>query len=752
MADRHLRRAAHAHDQEPRRITRKRDLLGLLLFPLALLACGQDPPVAAPRPGPIQFATLTHSPAINSVLLTGDLNHDGTVDLIGDGGAFFSGNGDGSFTRKRSDHEGAPDSTDLSQITGPILVAELTGDEHLDLVSLGTIPLSGNRTVQLHRGRGDGTFELPRSTEPRTIGAELAGVIDLDGDGRLELLVRPDPFVLEVYRGTPAGTLTLMATVRAEWNPGPFHFVDVNGDHRVDIVALSETVLGVFAQDTAGAFAPPTLIMVPSADRLLKGDLNGDGVTDLVLTRSQGSSVTVLLGQGSGELGAPHEVDLFAAGTIVDLSDLDGDGRLDLLSSNADEVRLHRGNGDGTFAPPFALGLSPWLNRPVVLDVNGDRRPDLLFTRQEDQSPFPGSGLSVVLNQGDRRFLFAPFFSQAEIARATAIGDLNGDGKPDLLGGTNRGLNVLLGTGRSDYKISASQDLPARPTALTLADLNGDQRQDLLSRDSNGAVFVQYGNGDGTFTAPARVASPRDPVALAVGDLNHDGFADLVMPDRDQDSLSILFANRDGGFAAPLRLDAAVEASGPAEGLAIGDLNRDGHLDLLVSLPGRRRVSVFLGDGSGGLTFRGAVSAPATPPRVIQQVARPTPLRLEDLNHDGKLDLVCAWGLDQPFVALGLGDGSFAPAQALALPGQSPIVTFALADLDRDGHQDLVFLSDGALVLRGRGDGSFDEARRFSDGSPPPSSLLIGDADEDGKPDLFLVNGYATSFLRNVTR
>ncbi|MCO6429773.1 MAG: VCBS repeat-containing protein [Deltaproteobacteria bacterium] len=354
-----------------------------------------------------------------------------------------------------------------------------------------------------------------------------------------------------------------------------------------------------------GSFAGATSYVTQStgSTSAYLGDLNGDGILDLVSAGSSGvsGSISVMLGTGSGTFGSSMSFAAMAGGNFnaATLGDINGDGILDLVAAGttgADgfvEVRL--GRGDGTFDVAISYG-DPEQSYDVVLgDLNGDGVLDLVSTGNN-------SITTIRIGKGDGTFGAGTSFSDGLAAPSLkmSLGDIDGDGILDMVTTGFGGAIVRFGNGDGSFRAGASYTMGhIYSTDVTLRDINGDGVLDLIAAGQSGGNFgsatIRLGAGDGTFgSAMSYTTEGTASAAVALGDLNGDGILDLVTTGLAGAAgyTTVRLGSGDGSFGAAVSYAAE---SGSSADVALGDLDGDGVLDL---------VTTGTGGGSGRATVR----------------------------------------------------------------------------------------------------------------------------------------------------
>jgi FG-GAP-like repeat len=309
---------------------------------------------------------------------------------------------------------------------------------------------------------------------------------------------------------------------------------------------------------------------------------------------------------------------------------------------------------------------------------------------------------------------------------AVEIGDLNHDGRPDLISSSVGGFFVLLNHGRGRFGEPDYYETRAGYGIGQLADLDSNGSPDIVAvvcGCSRLGVFLN--NGDGSFGASHEFETGLGPSEVSVTDLNDDGAPDVATANTGGNSASVLLNKGDGTFLPHVDLP-----TGKQPGSIAGrDLNGDGFADLVVANARSSTVSVLVNRGDGSFQPRNDYPAGG----------KPSTLSIADLGGDSKPDLVTSNADGTVSVLINLGNGSF-PRKADYAAGRDPEA--ALGDLDGDGALDLAVADTRGStisVLRNHGDGTFAPKVAYRIG-PYPESLHIGDLNGGGKPDLVAVN------------
>src|SRR5262245_50952434 len=436
-----------------------------------------------------------------------------------------------------------------------VAIADFNGDSKPDIVCAN----GGSQSFSLLLNGGFGAMQASIQFSVKNVPRGIVAA-DLNGDGDVDVATShftstvTEQISVRFGNGNgsfiPNDNFTSGGTFASYFAAGP-----LNGDGRLDLVIPNHASSNVGIQIANSGnpmkygTTPPVLPVSSPPESLLPhtavlGDLNGDGKLDFIVSHESKADATVRLGDGAGGFGAASLIATGVASAGLALGDLDGDGKLDLVigSIAGNQIARALGSGSGTFGAPALLpaGSAPEHVRVADLDSNGTLDVAALNAGSND--------VSVLLNSGGAAFTgaagspFACGFAPGGIA----IGDLNGDSRPDFVvtNTTANTVTFLAGDGvgwKVPTVVTAGPFTPrfTTPSLLTAgqgprdvvqSDLDGDGRLDLAvaSFNSNDAsVLLNLGAGAG-FAAPSSYPVGTAPRSIGAGDFNTDGKPDLI--------------------------------------------------------------------------------------------------------------------------------------------------------------------------------------------------------------------------------
>ena len=596
--------------------------------------------------------------------------------------------------------------------SGPIFVADFNGDRKPDI-------LASDGTLNL--GKGDGTF----TTGTPVTGTPLA-VADFNGDGKPDVLEQGTGTLL-VLLGNGDGTFQPPISSNSGASLYAVVAGDLTGNGKADVLGFFNNNLVVYLSNGDGTFAAGVSYPVGNTSfgpvAITLGDFNNDGEVD-VAASLQGDNVpgqeVVLLGNGNGTFQAGKtSTGVYYPESVV-AGDFNNDGKLDLVIagdpslSNTNTTSILLGNGDGTFQAPSTIFSNS--GTLATGDLNGDGKLDLVLG---------GSVVEIYLGKGDGTFALGHSYAGGS---PLALADFNLDGKPDIA----TGGDILLGNGDGTFKGVSAVALPLPqygPPLTAVGDFNKDGAPDVavLSISTLWNLYILINDGTGALSLANTYTLHGPGYGIATADLNGDGNLDLVVfgkvPLTEDWGYSVLLGNGDGSFQSPVFYPQNVATGSNFYSIVIADFNNDGKPDIAASLGGgasdNQSLVVLLGNGNGTFSsptyfFDGGASS----------------IESADFNGDGKQDIAAA-GSNGLAILLGNGNGTFQPA---TFPFTTSFTGLLIGDVNGDGKADLVS-TFGAQLYLGNGNGTFQAPIPIVSSSTVIASVLA-DINGDGKLDV----------------
>jgi len=578
--------------------------------------------------------TITTPDSINAIE-TGDWNRDGILDLTlarTQGLSLYTGTGNGTMNNAIVVTTGKS----YADVCG----GDFNRDGALDLAAVEKLAgQSGTRGIDVFLGNGIGGFGMPLSIPTLEQNGWQIACRDADLDGKLDLIVSAygdppldigqiwSPASVEVHRGDGAGGFgpgygySLASTLRDGQGDLPFFSaLDVNGDDAPDLVSRGrnfgriQTLLAELPKRGHALGARTNYPMLPGTGQVAVGDLNRDGILDMVTsTGSWNPGVSIRLGLGGGTFGTFSNVTLNYGAWKADVADMNRDGILDLVSAG-EMVSFRPGLGDGTFGAQINNAFSS-VDDFQIADMNQDGILDIVAGQSQS------SLVTVLLGNGDGTFTPAPSGGSIPSVYDLEVTDVNRDGKLDVVAVANN-LFILYGNGDGTLANSVPVTLgTSQLWRLCLADFDRDGFMDVAASDFQSHVFVARGAAVSPFSTYTTVTAPGAINDLEVGHAEADGRTFLYLVIDPTNQLVLFESSLAGGILTFTPAGAYTTALTPA-GLVVADLNGDGLPDVMTANSGDNNISVFLHQ-PGVITGVATVPAAVPRPRLDQNFPNP---------------------------------------------------------------------------------------------------------------------------------
>jgi hypothetical protein len=674
---------------------------------------------------------------------------------------------------------------------------DLNNDGYIDLVFANSHPQAEKLDAMIYWGNGK-DYDSTRVTAVPHEGAQWFVTADLNNDGKLDAVAPNYANGTWTKMGTfvyYAGDENSPQPVKdaQKWNNPPYAWKqvlpsdaaqnaavgDLNKDGFPDIVVALSSGFWEYRGSAQPLLSPSRIfwgskdgyspnssldIEASGASDVAVEDLNKDGWLDLVFAnRERGGkfdieSFVYFGAEGQNPFSPERRTPLPTnQANAVTVADVNGDGFKDVLFANglgpASTIYLSDG---GRFSADRKIDLPTSEARDVVAaDLNGDKRADVFFTNHQTAgNPLTKSYLYWNTGSAGAEAFAADNRQELETVGAWGVtaSDLNKDGRIDLV--------------VSNFKEHESYEIPSyifwnsdkgfadlRRTSIftkgavgnTVADFNGDGHLDVMFNNTSnryrggvGPLFVYWGNSKGTYSSEQRTDLPSvEPYDWASGDLNDDGWPDLVVANMAEIGRryteNFIYWGSPQGYTVDNRT--AIMGKG-TRGIAVADFDRNGHLDLFLFCTHYLTdkdtpIYIYWGEPHGFVT---------TERTELPGSGNGLPLAA-DLNSDGLLDLIIP-GMPEKNAWIYWGDGTrnYSPDRKYEVPDSKGTSSTEVADMNNDGHLDLMLMRRGdnviSLVYYGDGRGGFSPEKRDEFQVVQTQGATVADINKDGWLDV----------------
>ena len=665
--------------------------------------------------------------------------------------------------------------SDNGETSYDVEAGDVDGDGDIDII----VTNNGQNRLFINIGNGlyiDKTDDKLPLDSGQSFDADFG---DIDGDGDLDIIVVNALTQNRLYINDGTGSFTDETASRLPVDSDKGvegDFGDVDGDGDLDIIVVNNSVQNrLLINDGTGFFTDETASRLPvesfgDCDGDF-GDVDGDGDLDLAVgncaTLGDGDQSRLLINDGTGvfidETSARIPAILDRTGEIeLGLSDVDGDGDLDILMANGgsrggQQNRILINDGFGYFTEETSTRLPGFSDSTKDIDlgdVDGDGDLDVIVTNVngEQNNLLINNGSGVFSDQTVSRL---PIDSNSSFEADFA--DVDGDGDLDIIvANINNDQNSILindGTGNFAEQITPSLKLPlGNDTSLDadFGDIDGDGDLDIIVVNALTQNRLYINDGTGSFTDETASRLPVDSdkgVEGDFGDVDGDGDLDIIVVNNSVQN-RLLINDGTGFFTDETASRLPVESFGDCDG-DFGDVDGDGDLDLAVgncaTLGDGDQSRLLINDGTGVFIDETSARIPAILDRTGE-----IELGLSDVDGDGDLDILMAnggsRGGQQNRILINDGFGYFTEETSTRLPGFSDSTKdIDLGDVDGDGDLDVIVTNvngeqNNLLINNGSGVFSDQTVSRLPIDSNSSFEADFADVDGDGDLDIIVAN------------
>ncbi|CAF0853554.1 unnamed protein product [Adineta steineri] len=538
-------------------------------------------------------------------------------------------------------------------------------------------------------------------------------------------------------------------SVSYNFNPYAIAAADFNGDNRLDIAVVNYDYNYVDIVLTYRNYTFLSQNTYPTGTQSYPGsvvvaDFNNDKLLDIAVANAGTNNIGIFLGYGNNTFSTEitYSTSNYSKPNSITIGDFNNDKQVDIIVTNSgtNNIGIFLSYGNGTFSnqTTYSTGNGSAPQDLAVGDFNNDGQLDVVVANYWDFN------IGIFLGYGNGTFSTQQIYPTGNLSRprSVAIGDFNNDSRLDIAvanyGGYNVGVFLGYGNGAFADQISYLAPIGTGPYDITIGDLNNDDHQDIIITLLTGqSILIFFGYGNGTFVQgnTYSTGSGSQPLSITVGDVNNDNQLDIVVANCLTDNVFIFFG--EGGGTFPVQRTYSTGNNSCPSWIVLDDINNDSIPDIVVADNGTNMIGIFLGSTYMNGILEDTYSTGSSP--------HPHGLALGDFNHDGQLDIVIAnYNLNNVGVLLGHTNGTF-PLQTVFSTGDLSFPTaVAVDDLNNDNELDIIVAisaTENVGILFGYGNGSFTNLDLYSTGvGSIPQAVTTGDFNNDKKLDIVVID------------
>ena len=528
---------------------------------------------------------------------------------------------------------------------------------------------------------------------------------------------------------------------------------DVNNDNATDLIVVNygTNSVGVHLGYGNGSFHHQTNYFTgydSLPHSLALGDFNNDSYLDIAVANYGTSNIGILLGYGNGTFANQTIYTTLSKShpSSLTLGDFNHDDQLDIVVSNNESgnVGIFLGHGDGSFEAQRIYPLDPHSHPEYITvgDLNKDNELDVVVVDSINDR------VHILLGDGNGSFAIISTYDTISESNpvSVAVSDFNNNNLSDIVV-VNHGISnmivlmdywIKLSTRQANYKLGV-----VSPGAVAVADFNNDHIPDIVS-NSGGDIFILNGLDDGSFDrrSISKITSPVESMwRICVEDVNNDGWMDIVTANEYHDSVGVLLGHGNGTFGVMTTY--STENDSYPVWVTLGDMNADGHLDIVCANMHSHEIGILLGNGDGTFaTVMVSVTVPGYSPSFVA---------LGDINNDHRLDIVAVDRYLYIHFLIRNDRGKYIISSVIY--AAELIGSIVLADFNSDKNLDIAFTDTrhhNVGVFLGYGNGTFTEKIFYQiDDSAEPYDMIVADFNNDHIFDLgvtVMINGEVVIF------